>query len=77
MRQLSTQDANAFEALSGPPNADQKAARARLTTLIAATKDVPGVTGRISLDEHRNAVKPAVFLGIENRSYKFVATVEP
>jgi len=77
MRQLSTQDANAFEALSGPPNADQKAARTRLTTLIAATKDFPGVTGRISLDEHRNAVKPAVFLGIENRSYKFVATVEP
>src|SRR5437773_6432701 len=77
MRQLSTQDANAFEALSGPPNADQKAARTRLTTLIAATKDFPGVTGRISLDEHRNAVKPAVFLGIEKRSYKFVATVEP
>lgn len=77
MQQLSTQDAKAFETLSGPPNADQKAARAKLRDLIAATKDFPGVTGRISLDSKRNAVKPAVFLGIENRSYKFVATVEP
>ena len=55
----------AFETLSGPPNADQKAARAKLRDLIAATRDYPGVTGRISLDEHRNAVKTAVFLGIE------------
>src|SRR5436309_31948 len=66
-----------FEALSGPPNAEQKAARAKLRDLIAATRDYPGVTGKISLDDHRNAVKPAVFLGIENRGYKFVATVEP
>lgn len=77
MQQLQQQDSKAFETLSGPPNADQKAARAKLRDLIAATKDFPGVTGRISLDPQRNAVKPAVFLGIENRSYKFVATVEP
>jgi branched-chain amino acid transport system substrate-binding protein len=77
MQQLQQQDPKAFEALSGPPNLEQKAARTKLTALIAATKDFPGVTGKISLDEHRNAVKPAVFLGIENRSYKFVATVEP
>ena len=74
---LLAKDPKAFETLSGPPNADQKAARAKLRDLIAATRDYPGVTGRISLDEHRNAVKPAVFLGIENRAYKFVATVEP
>ena len=77
IQQLQQQDAKAFETLSGPPTAEQKAARAKLRDLIAATRDYPGVTGRISLDEHRNAVKPAVFLGIENRTYKFVATVEP
>ena len=77
MLELQTQDSKAFETLSGPPTADQKAARAKLRALIAATRDYPGVTGQISLDEHRNAVKPAVFLGIENRAYKFVATVEP
>lgn len=75
-QELLQEDPKAFETLSGPPNADQKAARAQLRELIAATRDYPGVTGRISLDEHRNAVKPAVFLGIENRAYKFVATVE-
>lgn len=77
MQRLSTEDPKAFETLSGPPNAEQKAARAKLRDLIAATRDYPGVTGKISLDDHRNAVKPAVFLGIENRGYKFVATVEP
>ncbi len=77
MQDLLAKDPKAFGTLSGPSNADQKAARAKLRDLIAATRDYPGVTGRISLDEHRNAVKPAVFLGIENRAYKFVATVEP
>jgi branched-chain amino acid transport system substrate-binding protein len=77
MQQLLAQDPKAFESLAGPPNADQKAARAKLRDLIAATRDYPGVTGKISIDDKRNAVKTAVFLGIENRSYKFVATVEP
>jgi branched-chain amino acid transport system substrate-binding protein len=77
MLALQQSDPKAFESLSGPPNADQKTARVKLRELIAATRDYPGVTGRISLDEHRNAVKPAVFLGIQNRSYTFVATVEP
>jgi branched-chain amino acid transport system substrate-binding protein len=77
MQELSTQDPKAFATLSGPPNEDQKAARAKLKALIAATRDYPGVTGRISLDEHRNAVKPAVFLGIQNHAYTFVGTVEP
>jgi len=77
MQELFEKDPKAFESLSGPPNADQKAARAQLKDLIATTRDFPGVSGHISLDEHRNAVKPAVFLGIENHAYKFVATVEP
>jgi len=77
LQQLLQADPKAFESLSGPPNADQKAARAKLKDLIAHTKDYPGVTGKISLDEHRNAVKPGVFIGIKDRAYTFVATVEP
>ncbi|MGE5175696.1 MAG: ABC transporter substrate-binding protein [Hyphomicrobiales bacterium] len=77
LERLKEQDPKAFDALKGPRNDAQKAARAKLRDLIAATKDFPGVTGRISLDAKRNAVKPAVFLGIENRQYKFVAAVEP
>ena len=77
MQRLLKSDPKAFASLAGPPNAEQKEARAKLRGLIAATRDYPGVTGRISLDDRRNAVKTAVFLGIENRGYKFVATVEP
>jgi branched-chain amino acid transport system substrate-binding protein len=77
MERLHTEDPKLFQALQGPPNDDQKAARTKLRDLIAATRDFPGVTGRISLNEQRNAIKPAVFLGIKNRGYEFVGTVEP
>jgi branched-chain amino acid transport system substrate-binding protein len=77
LERLKADDPKAFDALSGPPDAQQKTARAQIRDLIAATKDYPGVTGQISLDAHRNAVKAAFFLGVENRGYKFVATVEP
>ena len=77
LQRLHDEDAQAFQALRGPRNDAQKAARAKLRDLIATTKDYPGVTGRISLDAKRNAVKPAVFIGVENRLYKFVAAVEP
>jgi branched-chain amino acid transport system substrate-binding protein len=74
---LRTEDPAAFKALLGPRNDAQKAARAKLRDRIASTKDYPGVTGRITLDAARNAVKPAVFVGIKNGKYEFVATVEP
>jgi branched-chain amino acid transport system substrate-binding protein len=48
-----------------------------LKDLIAGTKEYPGVTGRITLDAKRNAVKTATFLGIKDRKYEFVAVVEP
>lgn len=44
---------------------------------IAQTKDFAGVTGNISLDENRNATKPAVVLQISGKQYKYVETVEP
>jgi len=48
-----------------------------LRNAIAETKDFPGVTGVITLDENRNAKKPAVVLEIKGKSYKFVETVQP
>ena len=77
LMKLHDEDPKSFQALMGPRNDAQKAARAKLRDLIAATKDYPGVTGRITLDAKRNAVKPAVFIGIQNHQYQFVATVEP
>ena len=44
---------------------------------IAATKNYPGVTGSISLDADRDAVKPAVVLKIFNSKSSYVTTVNP
>lgn len=50
---------------------------AALRAAIAATKDFQGVTGKITLDEKRNANKPAVMLEIKNGKFSYVETVEP
>ncbi len=48
-----------------------------LRDAIAATRDFPGVSGNITLDKDRNAVKPAVVLRIENGAAHYVATIQP
>ena len=50
---------------------------ADLRDAIAATKDYAGVTGSISLDKDRNAVKPAVVLKIQGGKSSYVTTVNP
>jgi len=49
----------------------------KLRAAIAATKDFQVVTGKITLDAQRNAVKSAVILGIGNGGFQFVQTVAP
>jgi branched-chain amino acid transport system substrate-binding protein len=44
---------------------------------LMATKDFPGVTGSITINKERNAVKPAVVLKIENGKFVYVTTVKP
>ena len=48
-----------------------------LRDAIAATRDFAGVTGTITLDEHRNPVKSATVMKVEGGKFKFVATVAP
>ena len=70
LKRLHADDPAAFEALDAAKAGDaeaQKAARAKLRDLIAATQDFPGVTGPITLDADRNAVKPAVVIKVEGR----------
>lgn len=50
---------------------------AKLRDAIAATREFKAVTGVITLDENRNARKPAVIMTIENGAFKFVETVVP
>src|SRR5437762_4120628 len=47
----------------------------KLRDAIAATKDHQGITGKITLDEKRNAPKAAVILTVQNGKFKFVETV--
>lgn len=44
---------------------------------LAATKDFDGVTGKISIDADRNAVKPAVMLEMIDGQAIYVSTIEP
>lgn len=64
----------------GPaPNGDYNAEayRTKVRDAIAATKDYPGVTGNISLNDKRDAVKPAVVLQIKGSDFKFVTSIAP
>lgn len=44
---------------------------------LAKTKDYSGVTGKITINEQRNAIKPAVILEIKNGQFKYKETVAP
>ncbi|MFZ4712190.1 MAG: ABC transporter substrate-binding protein [Bacteriovoracaceae bacterium] len=48
-----------------------------LRKAIAATKDHKGVTGLITLNEYRDAVKSAVVLKVVGNTFKFVESVNP
>lgn len=50
---------------------------AALRQAIAETKDFPGVTGKITLNEQRNAVKAAVVVQVNGATNKYVTTVNP
>jgi branched-chain amino acid transport system substrate-binding protein len=50
---------------------------APLRDAIAATRDYQAITGRITLDENRNASKSAVILTIKNGQFQFVESVAP
>jgi branched-chain amino acid transport system substrate-binding protein len=50
---------------------------ASVRAAIAATKDYPGVTGIITIDENHDAVKPAVVLEVKDGKSIFVSTVAP
>jgi branched-chain amino acid transport system substrate-binding protein len=49
----------------------------KLRDAIAATKDYQGITGKITLDEKRNAPKPAVILTVKDGKFKYLETVTP
>jgi len=51
--------------------------RQKLRDALAQTTNFPGVTGDITLDKDRNAVKPAVMLQVRGKKFEYVSTVKP
>jgi branched-chain amino acid transport system substrate-binding protein len=49
----------------------------KIRDALASTRDFDGVTGRISIDQNRNASKPGVILKIESGETKMVQQVTP
>jgi len=49
----------------------------KLRDAIAATKDFSGITGVISINSERNAVKSAVVLKIQNGKFEYQETIKP
>jgi branched-chain amino acid transport system substrate-binding protein len=49
----------------------------KIRDALATTKDFAGVTGKITINQDRNAVKPAVVLKVENGKFVYVTTVNP
>ena len=50
---------------------------AKLKTAIGQTKDYVGVTGKTTIDEHRNASKSAVVIEVKDGKFTFVQAVAP
>lgn len=51
--------------------------KAAIKDALAATKDFPGVTAKITIDKDRNATKAAVILEMQGGKQKFVTKVNP
>jgi branched-chain amino acid transport system substrate-binding protein len=62
-----------FDAMRRAGTTDPRAVRDAL----AQTRDFPGVTGKITIDGSRNAVKPAVVLQVVDGKLKYVETIAP
>ncbi len=70
----------AYDALRFLAEAIQKAGTTegpKLRDALAATRNFAGVTGIISMDRNRNAVKPAVVLKLEDGRYIYQETIQP
>lgn len=62
-----------FDAIRRANSTEPRAIRDAL----AATQNFAGMTGTITLDENRNAIKPAVVLQIEDGKLNYVETINP
>ncbi|MGH7742954.1 MAG: ABC transporter substrate-binding protein [Candidatus Eiseniibacteriota bacterium] len=79
LEKLYAQDPQAFKGLSSghAGSAARTEAEKKLRDLIAATTNYAGVTGTITLDQNRNASKPAVVIEIKDGKKVFNSSFNP
>lgn len=79
MEKLNEQDPTTFAGLASSKAAspERKAATKKVRDLIATTTNYPGVTGTITLDENRNATKPAMVIEIKGGKKVYRTTINP
>jgi branched-chain amino acid transport system substrate-binding protein len=79
MQKLAEQDPTSFAALgvSKAGTDERKAAEKKLRDIIATTTNYAGITGNITLDENRNATKPAFVLEIKDGKKVYNTTMNP
>jgi branched-chain amino acid transport system substrate-binding protein len=74
---LASQDAAAYKGLAssqaGSPA--RKAGTDKLRDILASTKDFPGVTGMITMDENRNPKKPIVMIAVKDGKKVYAGTI--
>ena len=68
---------DAAQVLADAIRAPARPTAAKLRDAIAATKDFPGVTGKITIDDKRNARKSTVVLKIDGGKVKFFQRSSP
>jgi branched-chain amino acid transport system substrate-binding protein len=79
LERLAEQNPTAFKNLSSSKasSPDRKAACKLLRDLIAGTSEYAGVTGTITLDQNRNATKPAVIIEIKGGKKIYNTSIKP
>lgn len=79
LERLAEQHPDVFKSLSSSKagSADRKAACKALRDLIADTREYAGVTGTITLDQNRNASKPAVVIEIRGGKKIYNTSIKP
>ena len=67
----------AFTAVAQALTTQSSRATGTVRDVLAATKNFDGVTGVTTINEHRDATKPAVILRVKDGKFKYLETVNP
>ena len=68
---------DAARVMADAMNRSKSLASSDIREALASTKNYPGVTGQITIDEKRNAVKSAVVLKVAASGFKYQTTINP